>query len=77
MIKSKPLTLVMSKTRIIIVLTQFLLYHIISTIYIEKYKPKKLENKQTILKTESARNRTICNDMNINHTSATPKILKI
>ena len=31
--------LVLSKTRFIIVLTQCLLYHIISTIHIEQYKP--------------------------------------
>ena len=28
------------------------------------------------MKTESVRNRTVCNDLNTNHTSATPKILK-
>ena len=28
------------------------------------------------LKTESVKNRTICNDMNDNHTSTLPKILK-
>ena len=28
------------------------------------------------LKTESVKNRTACNDLNNNHTSATPKILK-
>ena len=28
------------------------------------------------MKTESVRNRTVCNDLNINHTSATPKIMK-
>ena len=40
--------LVLSNTRFIIVLTQFLLQHIISTIYIEQYKPQKLQNKQTM-----------------------------
>ena len=29
------------------------------------------------LKTESVKNRTVCNDLYSNHTSATPKILKI
>ena len=28
------------------------------------------------MKTESIRNRTVCNDLNNNHTSATPKIMK-
>ena len=48
MIKTKSFTLVLSKTRLIIVITQCILYHIISTIYIEQYKPWKLENKQTM-----------------------------
>ena len=28
------------------------------------------------LKTESIKNKTVCNDLNKHHTSATPKILK-
>ena len=28
------------------------------------------------LKTESVKNRTVCKDLNISHTSATPKIMK-
>ena len=28
------------------------------------------------MKTESVRNRTVCNDLNSDHTSATPKIMK-
>ena len=28
------------------------------------------------MKTESVRNRTVCNDLNINHTYATPEIMK-
>ena len=29
------------------------------------------------MKTESVRNRTVCNDLNRNYTSATPKIIKL
>ena len=29
-----------------------------------------------VLKTESVKNRTVCNDLNENHTSTPPKILK-
>ena len=39
--------LVLSKTRFIIVLTQCLLQHIISTIYIEQYQSQMHQNKQT------------------------------
>ena len=53
------------KTRFIIILTQCLLYLIISTIYIEQYNLQKLETKQTMhQKTESVKNRTVCKDLN-------------
>ena len=39
---------VLSKTRFIIVSRECLLQHIISTIYIEQYKPQKLGKKQTM-----------------------------
>ena len=74
MIKSKPFTLVLSKTRFIIVVTQFLLYHIISTIYIEKLKLETRKQAKYAMKTESVRNRIVCNDLNSNHTYATPKL---
>ena len=76
MIKSKPFTLVLSKIRFIIVLTQCLLYHIISTIYNEKYIIETRKQANYAMKTESVRNRIVCNDLNTNHTSATPKIMK-
>ena len=53
--------LVLSKTIFIIVSTQFLLQNIISTIYIEQYKPQKQAN--YALKTESVKNRTVCSNL--------------
>ena len=64
------------KTRFIIVLTQGLLYSIISAIYIDQYKPQKLKQANYALKTGYVKNRTICNDLTNDHISATPKILK-
>ena len=79
--KDKLFTLVLSKTRFIIVLTQCLLHLIISIIYIEQYKPQKTDHRKHnptnyALKIESVKNRTIYSNLDFDHISVTPKIPK-